>query len=185
MKTRLLIFVVIFGIGAAAVGWVYESRLRPEVEQAGLLIPDNIDYFLTNLNYRAMNTEGQLDFEFDSRRLEHYPRTDTSRIEIPSLQIYRDTDHWQVDAQRGEFQHRANTMRLQQQVVMSKSGENPLELHTESIRFEPDRDLVSTEASLLMRTRQSRIEADQGVFDLAARVYRLTGTRAVYYHGDS
>ena len=185
MKSRVLIFIIILGIGAVAVGWVYESRIRTRVETAELVIPDNIDYFLTDLKYRAMNESGNLDYEFSSRRLEHYPRNDVSFIETPSLQIYRDSDRWQVTAKRGEFQHRDNLLRLRDQVVMQKSGPDPIEMLTESIRFEPDRNLVSSEARVLMLGEQSRIEAERAVFDLDARVYWLTNTRAIYYHGNS
>lgn len=121
-----------------------------------------------------------MDYEFDSRRLEHYPGTDISQIEIPSLQIYRATDHWQVDALQGEIEHLDNRLRLRHQVVMQKAGANPVEMRTESIRFEPDQDLVSSETSVVIRTKQARIEAEQAIFDLAGKVYRLTKTRAVY-----
>ncbi|MDH3387061.1 MAG: LPS export ABC transporter periplasmic protein LptC [Gammaproteobacteria bacterium] len=185
MKSRLLIFVIMLVFGAVAVGWVYESSLRSKIETAGLVVPDNIDYFLTDLNYRAMSDSGSLDFEFSSNRLEHYPRGDVSLIETPSLKIYRETDHWELNAQQGEFKHRQNLLRLQQQVVMQKLGANPIQLLTEGIRFEPDRDLVSSEASVLMLSKQFKIEAERAIFDLAEKVYHLTNTRAIYYHGDS
>lgn len=185
MKSRITIFVLLLGIIAVAVGWVYESRLRTRVETAALQIPDNIDYFLTNLNYRAINDFGNLDFEFSSPRLEHHTRNDVSLIEAPALDIYRESDHWRVNAQQGELQHQDNLLWLRRQVVMQKSGANPFELLTESIRFEPDSNLVSSETTVLMRSKQARIEAEAAVFDLAGKIYRLSNTRAVYYHGDS
>ncbi|MCP4979970.1 MAG: LPS export ABC transporter periplasmic protein LptC [Gammaproteobacteria bacterium] len=185
MKTRIFAFVLILGIGAIAVGWIYESRLRPKVGRTDLVIPDNIDYFLTNLRYRAMNVDGALDYEFKSQRLEHYPRTDVSSIELPSVQIYRDANQWQIDALIGEFQHQDNVLNLRDRVVMQKQGDRPMQMYTDSLRFEPDQDLVSTEASILIRSKQSRIEARQAVFDLAAKIYRFNKTRATYYHVDS
>ena len=185
MKPRLLVLVIMLGITAIVFGWVYESRLRPQDEKAELNIPDNIDYFLTNLHYREMNTEGTVDFEFNSPRLEHYPSTDVSDIEVPSVQIYRDADHWSVDALNGEFLHRDNLLRLRNQVVIQKLGDNPLQMYTEGIRFELDLDLVSSEAKVLMLGKQTRIEAEQAVFDLAEKVYRFNNTRTVYSYGDS
>ena len=185
MKSRILIFVLVLGIVAIAIGWVYESRLAPREETAELQIPDNIDYFLTNLNYRAVNESGELDYEFSSPRLEHHTLDDISLIETPLLNIYRAADQWQVNAQRGELQPRENLLWLHQQVVMQKFGADPFELQAESIRFEPDKDLVSSETSVLMRSKQARIEAEAAVFDLAAGIYRLNKTRAVYYRGNS
>jgi LPS export ABC transporter protein LptC len=185
MKLRLLALVIMLGIGASVVGWVYESRLRTEDEKADLVIPNNIDYFLTNLHYRAMNTEGTLDYEFNSPRLEHYPGTDVSNIELPSVQIYRASDHWLIDALDGELLHSENILRLRNQVVIQKLGDNPFQMYTESIRFELDRDLVTTEAKVLMRNKQGQIEAEQAVFDLAGQIYRFSETHSVYYHDDS
>jgi lipopolysaccharide export system protein LptC len=185
LKSRFLALVIVLGIVAIAAGWVYESRLRPGVDRADLVIPDNIDYFLTRLRYRVMNTDGTLDYEFKSRRLEHYPRTDVSNIEQPSLQIRRAWGQWQVNSLNGEFLHKDNLLRLSNQVVMQKQGDNPMQVYTESIRFEPDQNLVSSEASVLIRNKRARIEAERAIFDLSTRIYRFNKTRATYYHDDS
>lgn len=185
MKSRILIFVLVLGIVAIAIGWVYESRLAPREKTAELQIPDNIDYFLTNLNYRAVNDSGELDYEFSSPRLEHHTLDDISLIETPLLNIYRAADRWRVNAQRGELQQRENLLWLHQQVVMQKLGADPFELQAESIRFEPDKDLVSSETSVLMRSKQARIEAEAAVFNLATGIYRLNKTRSVYYRDNS
>jgi len=150
-KSRLLAFVIIFGIAAIAVGWVYESNLRPQEKEVQLVIPDDIDYFLTNMHYRALNADGELDFHLYSP----------------------------------EFLHRENMMRLRQEVVMQKQGTQPMQVYTESIRFEPDRDLVTAESDILMINQQARIEAESAQFNLADKVYQFEKTRAVYHREDS
>ena len=185
MKLRILVFVFVLGIGAIAAGWIYETRLRPITERADLVIPDNIDYYLTNLHYRSMNTDGNVDYEFNSPRLEHYPRTDVSTIEIPSLKIFRDHDQWQVDARNGEFEHQVNVLHLRESVVMQRQGDNPLRISTEGISFEPDRDMVISDTRISMFSDQAMIEAEQAVLDLGGKVYRFNNTRTTYYDGDS
>lgn len=185
MKLRLLVLVVFLGIGAIIVGWVAETRLLSQEEKADLNIPDKIDYFLTNLHYRAMNTEGTLDYEFESPRLEHHPATDVSHIDQPSIQIYRQDDHWLVDALNGELIHKENIIRLRNQVVIQTQGSNPMQMYTESIRFEPDLNLVTSEASVLIRSKQGQIEAEEATFDLTKQIYRFNKTLSVYDHGDS
>lgn len=180
MKSRWLVFLLMFGFAAIIFGWVYESRVRPQVERAALAFPENIDYFLTNFTYRAVDDDGAPDYEFASPRLEHYPLTDISRIEVPSLQIYRDDDHWQIDARLGEYDHPVNTLRLSRQVVMRKLGGQPFELLTDNIRFEPDRDLVAIDSPVRMRRGTDRIEADRAEFDLADGIYRFSRARATY-----
>ena len=182
MKSRLIIFVIIFGFGAIAVGWVYETSLRPGEEKASLVFPDDIDYFLTNLRYRSLKSDGKLDFQFFTPRLEHYPRNDISSIEIPSMQIYNDIDPWQIDALTGEYRHGNNLLQLNQQVVMQKQGPSPMQVYTESISFEPDRDLVSTDSDILMIIPQARIRAESAEFDLARKIYRFSKTRTTYHH---
>jgi len=108
-----------------------------------------------------------------------------SLIEVPSVQIYRESDHWLVDALDGELLHSENILRLRNQVVIQKRGDNPFQMYTESIRFEPNLDLVTSEASVLMRNKQAQIEAEQAVFDLAGQIYRFSKTHSVYYHDDS
>jgi LPS export ABC transporter protein LptC len=185
MKSRVFIFVIIFGFGAIAVGWVYESSLRPGEKKASLEFPDNIDYFMTNLRYRALKADGKLDFQILTPRLEHYPRNDISRIEVPSMLIYNDIDPWQIDALTGEYRHGDNLLQLTQQVVMQKQGSSPMQVYTESISFEPDRNLVSTQSEILMVSPQTRLRAERAIFDLAAKIYRFSKTRTIYNHEDS
>jgi LPS export ABC transporter protein LptC len=172
---------LIFGIAAIAVGWVYESNLHPRENKTKLVIPDDIDYFLTNMNYRVLNAEGELDFELYSPRLEHYPHNDVSSIEVPSMQVYTQADPWQIDATSGEFMHAEELMRLRRDVVMQKAGTRPMQVYTESIRFELNRDLVTAETDILMISQQSRIQAEHAEFDLAGRVYKFKKARAVYH----
>ena len=185
MRLRLLILVAVFGVAALAAGWVYERSLRAPEEKAELVIPDDIDYFLTNMNYRALDADGKLDFEFQTPRLEHFPYGDVSRIEVPSIQIQTSSDPWLVDSLAGEFQHANNLLRLTRQVVIQRHGESPMQVYSESVRFEPDRDLVTAETETLVVIPQARIRADFAVFDLARKVYKFTGTHSVYKHEDS
>lgn len=181
MKSRVLIFMLVIGIAAATSGWIYQSKSRSTVNRDELVIPDNIDYFLTDLRYRAINESGTLDYEFHSRRLEHHNRNDVSQIEIPSLKIFRGNSHWQIDSRRGELLHQHNLLRLQDHVVMVRLGNQPLQIYTQSIRFEPDRDLITSESSILMQSTNARIEAEQAIFDLANNVYSLKKARTIYY----
>ncbi len=185
MKSRLLIMVLFLGLGAVLVGWIYESQTDFRLDRSELKIPDNIDYFMTNFNYKVMDEAGKLDYEFASPRLEHHNLGDISRIEQPFVQLYRGSDHWQIDSRQGEFQHADNLLWLSQQVVMQRLGENPLQVYGESIRFSPDRDLLVSDSAILMQSANSQIEAEQAVFDLSTKVYSLEKARAVYTHGKS
>jgi lipopolysaccharide export system protein LptC len=184
MKSRLLLLLLFLGFGAIAIGWVFESSEQSPQEKASLLIPDDIDYFLTNMHYREMNAKGELDFEFQSPRLEHYPLNDVSSIEQPSMQIYGN-DPWLVDSLSGEFQHRTEILHLTRQVVMQKQGASPMQVYGESIHFEPNRNRITADSDILMINPRGRINAERAVFDLARKIYRFTRARTVYNHEKS
>ena len=76
-------------------------------------------------------------------------------------------------------------LRVLQGQVSFGEAQRVLQMYTEGIRFELDLDLVSSEAKVLMLGKQTRIEAEQAVFDLAGKVYRFNNTRTVYNYGDS
>lgn len=185
MKPRLLIFVVIFGFGALAVGWVYERSLRPPQQRAELAIPQDIDYFMTNMNYRALDSNGKLDYEFYTPRLEHYPHNDVSNLETPKIRIETETVPWLVDSRVGEYQHANNLLHLTREVVMQRHGADPMQVYSESMRFEPDRELVVSDSEITIINPQARLVADHGEFDLARQVYRFKRARTVYKHEDS
>ena len=180
MKARSLVIVLILGCVAIAVGWIYETRLREDRAAVPLEIPDNIDYYLTGLRYRSMDTNGRPDFEFTSRRLEHRRITDVSHIEAPSLRIFRSPADWRIDSQRAAFEHRNNLLHLEQDVVLQRDGARPLQLFAERLSFAPDEDRVSADRGIVMLDGTSRIEADSAVFDLAGEVFSLERARAVY-----
>ncbi len=68
---------------------------------------------------------------------------------------------------------------------MQRQGAQPMQVYTDSIRFEPDRDLVTAESDILMISQQGRLEAEHAVFDLQGMVYKFKKARAVYHREDS
>lgn len=185
MKPRILLSVLALGLAAIAAGWIYESRQKSVDADSEIEIPDNIDYYLTGMTLRAMNDDGRLDYSFSSPRLEHRPRNDTSYLETPSLQIFRNDEQWQVDSQQGRFQHEQNIMLLNRRVVMERAGPDALRLTTQSVRFEPDQDRVTVDSPLTVVSGGTRIEAQSAVFDLDRQIYSMQKTSAIYHHDDS
>ena len=81
MRPLTIIMVLITVLGAIAVGWVYESRSNNNLARAELEIPTDIDFFLSQLNYRVFNSSGDLDYQLQSPYLEHFIKNDISRID--------------------------------------------------------------------------------------------------------
>ena len=184
MKSRKLLMLVFLGVGAIAIGWVYESRKPPAEDKESMLIPDDIDYYLSNLHYREINADGELEFEFHSPRLEHYPLNDISSIEKPSIQIHGD-EPWRVDSLDGEFRHQKEILHLSRQVVMQKQGKLPMQVYGESLVFESRRNRITSDTDILVISAQGKLNAENAVFDLSEKIYRFNRARAVYRHDKS
>jgi len=180
--TIIMVFITV--LGAIAVGWVYESRSKNNLVRAELEIPTDIDFFLSQLNYRVFNSSGGLDYQLQSPYLEHFIKNDISRIEQPIIQVYRDSGDWRVEALRGAILHRQEWVQLDNDVVMEKIGAESIRVRSDSIIFKPEQDQVTTKTTVIIESNGARITGDQAFFDLRNEVYSLTNTRAIYYHAD-
>ncbi|MCP4487219.1 MAG: LPS export ABC transporter periplasmic protein LptC [Gammaproteobacteria bacterium] len=152
MKLSRIALVVVTGIVAIAVGWIYQSQTSINIAKPELEIPVDIDYYLSTVAYRAMDKNGQLHYTLKTPYLRHFKRDDISRMDKPEMAIYSDNELWQVRADSAEMLHRQNTVNLIDRVLMEKKGGRPAE-----------------------------ISADKALFDLDNNVYLLTNTRAIYY----
>jgi len=181
--TSLIIFIAV--LGAIAVGWIYESRSKDILVGLDLEIPTDIDFFLSQMNYRVFDKSGKLDYQLQSPYLEHFIKDDISRIEQPMIRVYRDSGDWQIKAMRGEILHQQEWLRLDNEVVMQKMGGDAIQFRSESMLFKPDQDQVVSEAEVIIESGRAKISGDKAVFDLRNEVYSLKNTRAIYYHAES
>ncbi len=156
MKLARIALVVMAGIAAIAVGWIYQSQTSISISKQELEIPVGIDYYLSAVSFRAMDKNGKLHYALKTPYLQHFKSSDISRMDSPEMAIYRDSEIWQVQANSAEMLHQQNTVNLIDQVTMEKNGNKPV-----------------------------KINADKAVFDLDNNVYLLTNTRAIYYNENS
>lgn len=180
-----IILVLGAGIVAIAVGWIFQSQNKSAEIRTELEIPVDIDYYLSRVTYRVMAKSGELDYELRSPYLQHFKRDDISRIDTPAIDIYRNNQHWQVEARTAEILHQQNILYFIDDVLMQRQGEEPMQLRTKLLRFESDNDLVIGEQGVTLTGKNTKIDADKAVFDLDKNVYSLTNTKAVYYHEKS
>ena len=181
--TGILIFIAM--LGAIAAGWIYESRSKSLAVGFELEIPTDIDFFLSQMNYRVFNKSGNLNYQMQSPYLEHFIKDDISRIEQPLIQLYRERGNWQVQALRGDILHQQEWLLLENNVVMQKLGGNAIQFRSESMLFKPDQDLIASESKVVIESPGVKISGDKAIFDLTNEVYSLKNTRAIYYHADS
>lgn len=182
-KIFTAIFVIATLLGAIAVGWIYESRLNTAIAEPDLEIPTDIDYFLAEVKYQTYNETGALDTQLNSPYMEHFPLEDISRVKQPVVNVFRDSGDWRIQALSGDFLHQQNQYFLRKSVVIKRLGENPMQVRSESILIEPERDLISSNTEVIIELGGARISGDTAVFDLRNQVYSMKNTRAIYNNG--
>lgn len=180
MKLSSIVLVVGAGIIAIAVGWIYQSQNKPVETRTELEIPVDIDYYLSGVKYRVMAKSGTLDYELRTPYLQHFKREDISRMDTPEIDIFRKNQHWQIEAKTAEIIHQENILYLIDNVVMQKQGQEPMQLSTEHLRFEANKDLMIAKQAVQLIGKNTRINADQAVFELDKNRYTLTNSIAVY-----
>jgi lipopolysaccharide export system protein LptC len=182
MKPFYVVALIVVIFAAITVGWVYQSRSKLATVSPELEIPTDIDYFLAELKYQIINKTGSLDYQLNSPYLEHFPRDDISLIRQPVIDVYRETGDWNIQAQKGELNHQQNLLLLSDDVVVKRLGANALQISAESMLFEPDRDLITSDKRVVIESDNSRVSGDMAVFDLHNQVYSMKNTRSIYNH---
>ena len=153
MKLSGMFLILLAGLIAIAIGWMYQSQNKPLEIQSALEIPVDVDYYLEQFIYRVMNQSGSLDYVLRSPYLQHFKHEDISRIDAPTINIYRNHD-WQIAAKTAEMLHQQNSLNLIDDVLMQRQDGAFMQI----------------------------INADKAAFDLAENIYTLTNIRATYYH---
>lgn len=177
-----ILLVIVAGLMAIIVGWFYQERMQQrDSSTAELEIPDNIDYYFTDMTYRVVRDSGETDYVFESPRLEHRVRGDTSHIQQPAVTIYRDNAIWTLNAETGKLKHATEVLKLQQQVTMQKQGQQSLRLESEQAVFESKAEIVTFPSTVLITSDDARISATSATLDVKNNVYRFNQARTVYY----
>ncbi|MFT5503004.1 MAG: LPS export ABC transporter protein LptC [Gammaproteobacteria bacterium] len=185
MNIRFIFAALLAGIIAVFSGWFYETQSEDSIGLANSDFPVEIDYFLKKVSIRVTSQSGSLDYVLKSPYLEHLNVEDISRIQDPDVSVYRNQDNWQVNADKGELFHQINWLQLQSNARLQRLGGDLFEVTSNSLLFEPDKDLVAANEALIMRTKGAEIHAEQAVFDLKQKIYRLQKTIAIYHNDET
>ncbi len=185
MKPLTLIAIVIVVLGAVAVGWVYESSSKKALVRAELEIPTDIDFFLSQMNYRVFNKSGNLDYQMRSPYLEHVIRDDISHIQQPKIRVFREGGEWHLEAASGDILHQQEWLQLEDNVILQKLGADSIQVRSETMLFKPDQNLLVIETDVIIESGSAKINGNKAIFNLDNEVYSLKNTKAIYYHAAS
>jgi len=166
---------------AIGIGWFYDRKLEPATTDA-LLLPDNIDYYLSKVNYRAMNLQGTIHYQLRSPYLEHYIREDTSHIQQPDIQLNGEVSAWQIRATKGILKHTEEIFELKQKVEMLRDSiVDPMRLNTELMVLRPQTNLVEIPSALTLISSQLQLQASSAMLDIDKNRYQFTRVKATHH----
>jgi LPS export ABC transporter protein LptC len=184
VRPLTIIALVIAILCAVAVGWVYQASSKNIAVKPEMEIPTDIDFFLSQMKFRVFNKTGSLDYQLKSRYLEHFIKGDISHIQQPKIRVYRDLQ-WHAKAHTATLFHQQNSLQLNDNVVIDRLGARPLQIRSEHLLFEPDRDLISGKEGIEIESENAITTATEAVFDLHNKVHSLKNTKTIFHHENS
>ena len=182
MKPWQLLTVIIAVAGAVSLGWFFEPR-PGLLTRAPLEVPDNIDYYLANFSYTALDEDGSPHFELQSPYLEHYIREDVSQIQQPLITYQADPHKWRASAEQGSLSHQQESLELNRQVDLQRIGkQQPLQLTTEVMILETRSDQIELPQALTITTDSMQLQADNGSLDMKKNYFQFNQVRTTYHN---
>lgn len=113
------------------------------------------DYFMANVDSVHYTAEGVTNYRFSAERVIHFPNPDTSLMDKPSFQLFReDSSAWQIDSIRGRVE--TDPRSAQQNLVLmdnviinglSADGREVI-ITTDSITVYPQEQRLDTESDV-------------------------------------
>lgn len=166
---------------ASAVGWFYDRRAPVTAITSSLEVPDNVDYYLSQVKLRSMNRRGTLHYQLLSPYLEHYIREDISHIEQPEIQFNGMQSGWSIQSKTGTLQHKDERFELQQQVVMlQNNSDDPLKMNTELMILKPRSNLVEIPKFVTVVSSRIDLKAANALLDIDRNYHRFNRVKAIH-----
>lgn len=179
MKTRFVFLVLSGTLLALVLGWFLDEEKVISMQKE-LEVPDNIDYYLSSVNFVAFNDQGSTRFRLQSPLLEHYIKEDTSQLTQPALDYYADTVQWKLSGQKGSFQHESEIFQLQDQASIRRINTDPFILDSTLLIFESRTERLTIPHALHMKSPSLQLKAQSAVLDMKTSQYQFNGVMATY-----
>lgn len=149
-----------------------------------LEVPDNIDYYLNNVDYRVHNEQGELAYQLQAPRLEHYIREDISRIQNPLVHYNSGQSQLLLSALLGQINHSRASMTLRDNVLLQKQGnDSNIQMRSDHIVLLTEQDILQFPGSMRLSSAQLDLTAAQATVDGGLQRITLKQVKATYRGG--
>lgn len=179
MKTRFALLVIAGTFIALGLGWFFDNQ-KVISTQNSLEVPDNIDYYLSSVNFLAYNEQGVTRFRLQTPYLEHHIREDTSQLTQPTLDYHVDSEQWELSANRGSYQHQPEIFELREQARISRLNANPFILNSELFILDTQTEHLTIPQDLRINSPTLKLSAQSAILDLKTSRYQFNRVMATY-----
>ena len=164
---------------AGATLWLERSTREPD-QAVQALNPDAPDFVAEGAQIVSFDAAGKKHYALLAERIAHYPVTDTTRLEQPSLSLNEGKQHIQVTAESGEARRQGDEIFLRGNVRVSRQLEHesePLTLAAETLtiwpetqRAQSDQPVVITQGATAAKGNTFRADSLFGLLELEGAV---------------
>ena len=157
------------GLGSLVLAFAFAINWwLARTEDTALLIPRNDpDYYLENARVKQYDDMGQLHHQLDAQRFTHYPVTDITTLQAPTLSLAptSDTSPWQIVADHGRILrstgYRDEIVEFWGQVVVTRAEEDGkfTTILTDSLSVHPGSRHAETDTPVTVKNQRGETQA--------------------------
>jgi LPS export ABC transporter protein LptC len=181
MKWRFLLLFVLGTLLAAGTGWLIDLQRAVKPRQA-LQAPDNIDYYMKQVDYRAFDENGLLSYHLRSPYLEHFIREDSSHLQTPKIDFFAAEDQWHARSNQAVLSHAEETLTFNDKVDLRRSGgTEPLNLTSDKLILYSREERMEVPVDMILLQGGLTLHATGAILDMKSKRHNFTGVKAVYH----
>lgn len=183
MNNRTIILVCLIILIAGAINWILEQSVsEPEPPKPAANEPDA---YMVGARITRFDETGKIDHEIRSTRFTHFPATDVTTLEDPSMDLFAGQKApWNIAAKNGRLLpasgDRDETVELWQHVVASRESPDGdfVNISTESLSVFPQKRYAETDRPVHIDDTSGRTTA------AAMKAWFEPGRYLFYSRGD-
>ena len=158
MNRRMLLLLIFVTLLFALTSWLSHKSDAPSPQKTAA-IQQLPDYFIRGLDSTITGEDGAPSHRLSADSLTHYPHTDTTELTQPALTIFeRDRTAWQASAEHGTLVGGEEELLLRGQVQLNQRGDHRLDVLTEWLRIDIERQYAETDAPVTLTNPSSQLE---------------------------
>lgn len=165
------------GLLAAGSFWLVEISNRPSGGATTQSQRTEPDYFAENFVYSKLDATGWVEYVIEGRKITHYPVDKNSVIDKPVVRNFLPTrPPTTLRAERATVNRDRTEVRLMENVILERAqarGDQPLTVTSEYMLVLPEKDIVTTDRRVDIRSGEMQLSGTGMIANNATRQLTL------------